>query len=532
MSDTDDPSRRAGGDEETRRLDAAATEETRRHQDDSWLDRWQPAPGDRRPDPGATAMPYAPDQSLHHPYAPAPAPSQGGSGQGWYPYGAGSSGVQPGGTYGTGSYAPGAGATGFGQATPPYPRPSPGGAASGYGSPDDHYQEWLEATGRTGSKDAPPRRGRGGLLVGALALTVLAAAAGGGVGYLVADQVVDESSAGSGTSLSPILDNPADGSTDDPPQRAPDTVAGIAQRVLPSVVSIRETTATVEGAGSGFVIGAEGYILTNNHVVAAAADGQGTILVRFNDGQEAEAQIVGRSPSYDLAVLEVEGVTDLVPLEFGDSQGVVVGDAVVAIGSPLGLEATVTSGIISAINRPVTAGGQGDLSFINAIQTDAAINPGNSGGPLVDSAGRVIGVNSAIADPSAGGGGQAGSVGLGFAIPIGQARLTAEQLIETGEAVYPVIGASVDRTYEGPGAKISGDAGDQPAVVPDGPAEQAGIQTGDVILSVDGTAVDGADELIIAIRSHVPGDTIRLELERPDGGTETVDIVLGSQTDT
>ena len=142
------------------------------------------------------------------------------------------------------------------------------------------------------------------------------------------------------------------------------------------------------------------------------------------------------------------------PLEFGDSKDVVVGDAVVAIGSPLGLEATVTSGIVSAINRPVTAGGEGDLSFINAIQTDAAINPGNSGGPLVDSAGRVIGVNSAIADPSAGGG-QAGSVGLGFAIPIGQAQLTAQQLIDTGEAVYPVIGASVDRTYEGPGAKIS-----------------------------------------------------------------------------
>ena len=529
MSDPDDPSRRPGGDEETRRLDVEGTDGTRL-EDDSWLSRWQPAPVERQPEPEAAS--YGADRPGYDPYGSPPI--HPGTGQGWAPPAGGQGGTETGGSYGGSPYPPGFGVTapgrtGFGP-TSPYPRPASGGAAPGYGTREELHQQWFDATAHTRTAEAPPRRHRGGLVAGALALTVVAAAAGGGVGYLVADRVVDQSTAGGGSPISPIVD-PGGGSTD-APQRAPDTVAGIAQRVLPSVVSIRETTATVEGTGSGFVIGAEGYILTNNHVVAAAADGQGTILVRFNDGQEAEAQIVGRSPSYDLAVLQVEGIAGLVPLEFGNSQDVVVGDAVVAIGSPLGLEATVTSGIVSAINRPVTAGGQGDLSFINAIQTDAAINPGNSGGPLVDSAGRVIGVNSAIADPGAGGGGPAGSVGLGFAIPIGQAQLTAQQLIDTGEAVYPVIGASVDRTYEGPGARISGDSGGTPGVVPDGPAADAGIETGDVILSVDGTAVDGADELIIAIRSHVPGDTIRLEVERRGGGTETIDVVLGSQTDT
>ena len=528
MSDTDDPTRRPGGDEEPRRLDVDGSEETQRLHDDSWLSRWQPAPSERRPDPSAPS--YGADQPVQRPNSPSPTPVVRGSA---WPYGGGAGDSQPGGSYVAPSYPASAyppGPPAFGQPAPQYPRPAPGRAGPGYGNADELHQRWIDATSQTRPVDPAPRRRRGGLLAGVVALTVLAAGTGGAVGYLLAE-ADDEPVATNSESLSPIIGNPGTDPSDSAPQRAPDTVAGIAQRVLPSVVSIRETTATVEGTGSGFVIGAEGYILTNNHVVAAAADGQGTILVRFNDGQEAEAEIVGRSPSYDLAVLQVEGIDDLVPLEFGDSKNVVVGDAVVAIGSPLGLEATVTSGIVSAINRPVTAGGQGDLSFINAIQTDAAINPGNSGGPLVDSLGRVIGVNSAIADPSAGGG-QAGSVGLGFAIPIGQAQLTAQQLIETGEAVYPVIGASVDRTYEGPGAKISEDTGDTPGIVPDGPAAKAGIETGDVILSVDGIAVDGADELIIAIRSHVPGDTIQLEIERAGGGTDAVEVVLGSQTDT
>ncbi len=370
----------------------------------------------------------------------------------------------------------------------------------------------------------PPRRRRWPLVAGAVALTLLAGGAGGGVGYLVGE-LDDETVAGT-LDPAPVI---GQGSGAEEPSREPGTVAEIAQRLLPSVVSIREETATRQGTGSGFVIGEDGYILTNNHVVAASAEGGGTITVAFSTGEEVEAEVVGRSPSYDLAVLEVSGVEDLTPVEFGSSQDVVVGDSVVAIGSPLGLDATVTSGIVSAINRPVTAGGSGDLSFINAIQTDAAINPGNSGGPLVDAAGRVIGVNSAIATPGASNG-PAGNIGLGFAIPIDQVQRTAEQLIANGEAVFPIIGASVDRRYAGPGALISEDAPDAPSIVAGGPADEAGLAPGDVILTVDGLRVDGADELIIAIRTGVPGDTVTFEVEQGTGVRE-VDVVLGAQAD-
>ncbi len=309
------------------------------------------------------------------------------------------------------------------------------------------------------------------------------------------------------------------------PTRAPGTVAAIAQRLLPSVVQIKVEGDTTQGTGSGFVLSEDGYILTNNHVVAGAADG-GDIEVSFADDRESPARIVGRSPSYDLAVLRVDGVDDLRPVVLGSSDAVTVGDPVVAIGSPLGLAGTVTSGIVSAENRPVSAGGSGETAFINALQTDAAINPGNSGGPLVDAAGRVVGVNSAIA---VGPGGAPGNIGLGFAIPIDQARLTAEQLINTGRAVYPVIGAVLDVGYAGPGARIVPDeeVSDQPALTPGGPAEQAGLQPGDVIVALGGEEVNAADELIVAIRSHRPGDTITLTIER-NGARREVEVTLGS----
>jgi putative serine protease PepD len=302
-------------------------------------------------------------------------------------------------------------------------------------------------------------------------------------------------------------------------ERPPESVAGIAQSILPSVVSVRFDN----GNGSGFVISEDGYILTNNHVVGGASGG--SIVVQFADGAESPARVIGRSPSYDLAVVRVDR-EDLQPVVLGDSSAVAVGDPVVAIGSPLGLEGTVTSGILSATDRPVTAGGQGETAFINALQTDAAINPGNSGGPLVDGSGRVIGVNTAIASLSTIGG-QGGSIGLGFAVPINQARLTAEQIIENGEAVYPVIGAALDPTYDGPGARIAS-TGDLPGLTSGGPAEAAGLQPGDVIRSVDGRAVDAADELIVAIRSKRPGEEVTLTYER-DGRTEEVTVTLDAQ---
>jgi putative serine protease PepD len=303
-------------------------------------------------------------------------------------------------------------------------------------------------------------------------------------------------------------------------ERPPDSVAGVASNVLASVVSV----AVEEGSGSGFVISQDGYILTNNHVVASAEDG-GTIEVGFFDGVTAPAEIVGRSPSYDLAVLQVER-RDLTPVRLGESADVVVGDPVIAIGSPLGLEGTVTSGIISALDRPVSAGGEGETSFINALQTDAAINPGNSGGPLVDAAGRVIGVNSAIASLNLGP--APGSIGLGFAIPIDQASRTAQQIIATGEAVYPVMGVRLDRAFPGPGARIAPDDANAPGVEPNGPAERVGIEPGDVITEIEGRVIDSPDEMIVALRAQQPGDRITIVVER-DGERREVTLVLGSK---
>jgi putative serine protease PepD len=303
-------------------------------------------------------------------------------------------------------------------------------------------------------------------------------------------------------------------------ERPPDSVAGVASAVLASVVSV-----TLErGSGSGFVISQDGYILTNNHVVASA-DGGGSIDVGFFDGTTVPAEIVGRSPSYDLAVLRVDR-TDLTPVRIGDSADVVVGDPVIAIGSPLGLESTVTSGIISALDRPVTAGGEGETSFINALQTDAAINPGNSGGPLVDAAGRVIGVNSTIASLTVPGMAP-GSIGLGFAIPIDQATRTAEQIIATGEAVYPVIGVRLDNAFQGRGALIAADD-EVPAVDPEGPAASVGLEPGDLITEVEGRVIDSPEEMIVALRAQQPGDRIRIIVER-DGEAREVTLVLGSK---
>ncbi len=306
-------------------------------------------------------------------------------------------------------------------------------------------------------------------------------------------------------------------------ERPPGSVADIAQRVLPSVVSISAESASGGGTGTGFVIDSSGYILTNNHVIADAADGRGSIEVQLNDGTTLDATIVGRDSSYDLAVLKVNR-TGLTALTFGDSDQVAVGDSVIAIGSPLGLSGTVTLGIVSAKDRAVTAGeSAGDSSFINAIQTDAAINPGNSGGPLVNSAGAVIGVNSAIATlGSSSLTSQSGSIGLGFAIPINQARKTADQLIKNGKATYPVVGVSVDMQYAGDGARIADTSN---AIVPGGPAAKAGLRSGDLIITFDGRTIKTPEELIVAIRSKNVGDKVEIEYIR-SGQTLTTSLTL------
>ena len=309
-------------------------------------------------------------------------------------------------------------------------------------------------------------------------------------------------------------------------ERKPDSVAGIAQRVLPSVVSIATESDSGAGTGSGFIIDSGGMILTNNHVVDDVALYGGEITVTLNNGQSYEGTIVGRDAPYDLAVLKI-AANNLPALQFGDSEKVAVGDSVIAIGSPLGLSGTVTLGIISAKNRAVTAGSGGsESSFINALQTDAAINPGNSGGPLVDATGAVIGVNSAIASLGASSGSQLGSIGLGFAIPINQARRTAEQLIKSGKATYPIMGLSLNMTSTGKGAVVA----NQPnAILKGGPADKAGIRAGDLITHFEGKEITTAEELIVAVRAQEVGDTIKLRYFRNGKSTE-VSLTLVAST--
>jgi putative serine protease PepD len=327
---------------------------------------------------------------------------------------------------------------------------------------------------------------------------------GGLAAFVVADRI-DSGVAGIPVSL------PQSGS-ELPPLRE-GSVAAIAAEALPTVVSLAVQGGGQAATGSGIVLRADGYVLTNNHVIAGAADG-GRITVVFNDGESARGRIVGRSQSYDLGVVKVDR-RGLPPTPLGNSDAVRVGDPVVAIGSPLGLNGTVTTGIVSALDRPVTAGGDGEESFISALQTDAAINPGNSGGPLLDAEGRVIGINSAIAavaDRT-----EAGSIGLGFAIPVNQAKRISEEIISTGTSRTPVIGVTLDTRFNGPGAKVD-------EVTPGGPSDGGRLRPGDVIVGVDGRRIADATELVVAIRSQAPGDEVVLQVQ----GKGDVTVTLGT----
>ncbi|WP_343245772.1 trypsin-like peptidase domain-containing protein [Streptomyces sp. SID4985] len=319
-----------------------------------------------------------------------------------------------------------------------------------------------------------------------------------------------------------------------PAGRAPGSVAGIAARALPSVVTLHVSGDDEAGTGTGFVLDTRGHILTNNHVVAPASSG-GEITVTFSTGDTAQARVVGRDSGYDLAVVQVSGVRGLTPLALGDSDDVRVGDPVVAIGAPFDLANTVTSGIISAKERPITAGGEkgdgSDISYVDALQTDAPINPGNSGGPLLDAHAQVIGINSAIrsaGNDTDSGESQSGSIGLGFAIPANQARRVAEELINEGHATHPVIGVTLDMGYTGDAARVSAKGGTGgPAVQPGGPGDRAGLKAGDLVTAVDGHRVHSGEELIVKIRAHRPGDRLRLTVERA-GAERAVSLVLGA----
>jgi putative serine protease PepD len=302
-----------------------------------------------------------------------------------------------------------------------------------------------------------------------------------------------------------------------PPPGQPNTV-GVAKAVLPSTVMIQVGSGTGGGTGSGFVLDQQGRIMTNNHVVSAGDSAR--IRVVFADGTRKTAELVGRSPSYDLAVIQVAPDRRLTPIRIGDSAATEVGESVIAVGSPLGLPGTVTAGIVSAKNRPVvvnnSANADAASAYINAIQTDAPINPGNSGGPLIDSQARVIGVNSAILTLGATRE-QSGSIGLGFAIPINQAMNIGQQLIRRGKATYPVIGANVSNNESEDGVQLSG-------VDVSGPAADAGLQVGDVVTSIDGQRVGTMQELIVNIRTRRPGERVTLGYRR--GGVDRQAVVI------
>jgi putative serine protease PepD len=294
----------------------------------------------------------------------------------------------------------------------------------------------------------------------------------------------------------------------------------IASLVTPSVVSIKVTTAAGGGTGSGSIYktsASTSYIVTNNHVVADAAT-SGTITVELVNGDQYKATIVGRDANYDLAVIKISA-GNLPVIAIGDSSLVSVGDPVLAIGSPLGLANTVTQGIVSSLNRPVTTGSTGSESYVDAIQTDAAINPGNSGGALVDSQGRIIGVNSAIATLSSGS--TSGSIGLGFSIPINEAKRIVDEIIATGKSTRPVLGVYFDSTYTGVGAKIT-------RLSPGEGAEKAGIPAGAIIRVIDGVKIPDAESAIVRIRSKVPGAVVTITVDLPTGGQKTFTVTLGS----
>ncbi|MCZ4277230.1 S1C family serine protease [Rhodococcoides yunnanense] len=395
----------------------------------------------------------------------------------------------------------------------PYQQGNPYQRGDGYNqhaTPQQHA-----APTQHGSATTKARPGRATLVAGALALVLVGGGIGGAIGVYAAGG--GNGAGGATNSLNSTI------TAAQPAANIPDgSIQAVANKVLPSVVQIEVVGNQAEGEGSGVILSSDGLILTNNHV-ATGAGANGKLTVSFADGTTADATLVGADAVSDIAVIKAEGRTDLTPIELGSSSNLQVGQQVVAIGSPLGLAGTVTTGIVSSLNRPVSTSGEAgnQNSVIDAIQTDAAINPGNSGGALVNTDGQLIGINTAIA--SLGGsssGAQSGSIGLGFAIPVDQAKRIADELATTGQATQAMIGVQVPSQDDANGATVV-------EVTEGGPAEAAGIPQGAVITKVDDRVIESGDALIAAVRSHVPGDSVTITYT--DGGREqTVDVTLGT----
>lgn len=407
----------------------------------------------------------------------------------------------------------------------PGQHPAGGGAYPQFGAPGTHQgaspgPNWppfgpQPPAGGTTTAEKPKRRT--GLAL--VALTALLVGTAGGVGGAAVYSATNDSSTNTPSVTAPLNGNQA------APVSAPDgSVQSAAAKVLPSVVKIAVATQQGAATGSGIVISKDGLIVTNNHVVAGAGPGA-KLSVMLNDGRTVPATVKGTDPLTDLAVIHADA-TDLTPATLGQSGRLAVGQDVVAIGSPFGLEATVTNGIVSALNRPVTSGDeqQDSTTVFPAIQTDAAINPGNSGGALIDLAGQVVGINSAI--KTAGGSGQSegGNIGLGFAIPIDQAKPIVDELVAKGKATHARLGVQVGDAQSSDGLTSGARLGE---VTSGGAADKAGLQAGDVVTAVDGKAIASGDALVAAVRSHRPGDQVKITFTRA-GKTQSVTPTLGS----
>lgn len=392
-------------------------------------------------------------------------------------------------------------------------------------------------------------------MAGALAIAVVSAGVGGTVVLLAHP---DRQPVGS------VLQGSPNGAANVPAANLPaGSVEQVAAKVVPSVVKLETEFGRQSEEGSGIILSSDGLILTNNHVVAAAkaggpapaappaipglpplvpgapgapsgpgnsggpaappTGGAPTTTVTFADGRTSTFTVVGTDPASDIAVVRAQGVSGLTPISVGSSANLRVGQDVVAVGSPLGLEGTVTTGIVSALNRPVATGGDANNqnTVLDAIQTDAAINPGNSGGALVNMSGELVGVNSAIAtlggdSPDA----QSGSIGLGFAIPVDQAKRIADELISTGTATHASLGVQVSNDTTTHGAKIVD-------VTKGGAAAAAGLPSGVVVTKLNDRVIGSADALVAAVRSRAPGDQVTLTFTDPSGADRTVQVTLG-----
>ncbi|MHA3702270.1 S1C family serine protease [Jatrophihabitans sp. YIM 134969] len=486
----------------------------------------------QQPHQGAPTGQNTPDQHTS-PYGTDPYRSPGYTGHGATPpYGGGHGSPGPGAEAGAGTPG-GYGNQGYGN--PGYGTGSYGGSsygsspygASPYGTSSygtSSYGAGWDAPASTVSSPAPKRGGTGRTV---LIAAVVAVVVGGGVGAGAAALVSDNSS-GSSAGL-------AQSTQAAPAAKLDGSVASAASAISPSVVTLSVASGQSGGTGSGIVIkndGGTGYVLTNNHVVTLDSQTQASsnqITVTLPDGSTKDATVVGTDPADDLAVVKVEA-SGLKAATFSSSSKLQVGQTVVAMGAPLGLSNTVTSGIVSALSRPVATGDGNDASIFNAIQTDAAINPGNSGGPLVDLNGNVVGINSAIAgtgDSSSGT--QSGNIGIGFAIPSDEAERIANELITTGKATHAVLGITVNGAQQqsgptsGAGAKVG-------TVQSGSPAQKAGIKSGDVITKIGGQRIDDSIGAIAATRSYAPGTTVPV-IVSSGGQTKTVNVTLGSSTD-